>query len=462
MPPPLALLLCTILVLFLLRVERRASRGVSAAMWIPTIWMLICASRPLADWFGVKGSNESGSPLDRLLLLGLGFVGIVVLARRRFDWMGILRRQVALLALLAYMCVSTLWSDITLIALKRWGREWVVLVVALVIVSEANPCQALAALLRRIAYVLIPFSLVLIKYYPEFGRRYGRWSGVEMWTGVTGQKNELGRLCMISIFFLLCALYHRRRREGPELGGRYLLWADVSIIVLAAYLLMGSDSATSIATLGLNAAIFVGLQCLRKLKLRVPQLALLALVIFLVAYGASVPFLAGTNVAGFTSMLGRDNTLTGRTEVWAEVLPARDQQPLLGYGFGSFWTDARREQYEIPTAHNGYLDVLLELGEVGLAFYIVWLLSCAWQLHRALARDYEWASFGICLLLSSLLYNATESALNSLTEYITAVVLLASLVVPAGLWSRSASAMPVQLTPNVPTLQLWDGSDLHS
>ena len=158
MPPPVALLLCTILVLFLLGVERRGSRGVSAAMWIPTIWMLINASRPLADWLAMRGSNESGSPLDRLLLSGLGFVGIVVLAVRRFDWKGTVRRHAALLALLAYMCVSTLWSDITLIALKRWGREWVVVVVAMVIMSEAAPRKALATLLRRTAYVLIPFS----------------------------------------------------------------------------------------------------------------------------------------------------------------------------------------------------------------------------------------------------------------------------------------------------------------
>ena len=381
MPPPVALLLCTILVLFLLGVERRGSRGVSAAMWIPTIWMLINASRPLADWLAMRGSNESGSPLDRLLLSGLGFVGIVVLAVRRFDWKGTVRRHAALLALLAYMCVSTLWSDITLIALKRWGREWVVVVVAMVIMSEAAPRKALATLLRRTAYVLIPFSLVLIKYYPEFGRRYARWSGVEMWTGVTGQKNELGRLCMISIFFLLCALY-QRRREHPKPGGRYLVWADVSIIVLAAYLLKGSDSATSMATLGVCVTMFMGLQWLRKLKLRVPQTALLVLVILLAAYGTSAPFLAGSNVAGFTSMLGRDSTLTGRTEVWHDVLPAREQQPLLGYGFGSFWTDARRLLYDIPTAHNGYLDVMLELGEVGLVFYMVWLLSCTRQLHR--------------------------------------------------------------------------------
>ena len=52
MPPPLALLRCTAFVIFLLRVERRASLGVSAALWIPTLWMLAISSKPLAIWFG--------------------------------------------------------------------------------------------------------------------------------------------------------------------------------------------------------------------------------------------------------------------------------------------------------------------------------------------------------------------------------------------------------------------------
>jgi len=182
------------------------------------------------------------------------------------------------------------------------------------------------------------------------------------------------------------------------------------------------------------------------------------LVVFLVAYGVSVPFLGGSGVTAFSSALGRDDTLTGRTEVWAAILPARTQQPLLGYGFGSFWTDARRQLYDIPTAHNGYLDILLELGEAGLAFYTAWLLSCARQLHRALVLDYEWASLGICLLLMSLIYNVTESALNSLTEYMTAMVVLASVVVPARFGSRSVSALPVRLSLNAPPLQLEDGN----
>jgi hypothetical protein len=212
----------------------------------------------------------------------------------------------------------------------------------------------------------------------------------------------------------------------------------------------------------LGVVTFVSLRWFQKLRLRVPQPCLLALVVFLIAYGMSVPFLGGSDVAAFSSALGRDNTLTGRTEVWADILPARTQQPLLGYGFGSFWTDARRQLYDIPTAHNGYLDILLELGEVGLAFYTAWLLSCARQLHRALVLDYEWASFGICLLLMGLVYNTTESALNSLTEYLTAMVVLASLVVPAGFGSRSASALPVRLTLNAPPPQLENGANTRS
>jgi exopolysaccharide production protein ExoQ len=430
----IALLLCTAFVLILLGVEKRASRGVSLAVWIPTLWMMIAASRPLAtwftgpQWFSGAANGESGSALDRWTLIGLAVMGIVVIARRRFDWLGAMRRHGWLLALLAYMFLSTFWSEITLVAMIRWARECVAIIMALVMMSEANPRQALASLFRRSAYVLIPFSLVLIKYYPALGRRYGNYSGAEMWTGVTGQKNELGRLCMISAFFLLWALYVRWR-ERPRAGeGRYQARADVSIVLLGLYLLIGSSSATSLATLMVGLAIFLGLRWFQKLRFSVPQAGLLALVLFLVAYGVSVPFLAGSNLAAFTSVLGRDQTLTGRTEIWANVMPARSQQPLFGYGFGSFWTGARRQLYDIPTGHNGYLDILLETGEVGLGFVTAWLLSCARQLHRSIARDYEWASFGICLLLMGLVYNATESALNSLTDYMTAVVVLAVFV----------------------------------
>ena len=76
-----------------------------------------------------------------------------------------------LLALLAYMLVSTIWSDITLIAFRRWAREAIVVIMALVIMSEANAAQALESVLRRSAYILVPFSLMLDQVLSGFGRR---------------------------------------------------------------------------------------------------------------------------------------------------------------------------------------------------------------------------------------------------------------------------------------------------
>jgi exopolysaccharide production protein ExoQ len=453
MPPTIALLLCIVIVLFLLCLEGRASHSVSPAMWIPTLWMMMIASRSLSAWFGTTGHNESGNLLDQVVLSGLSVAGIVVLARRQIDWSRTMRRHKWLLAFLTYMFVSTLWSDITLIALRRWAREVIVVIMALVVMSDANPRKALESILRRSAYVLIPLSVLLIKYYPALGRQYGRWSGIEMWAGVASQKNGLGRLCIVSVFFLLWALYQRWRERRP-VGAHYQGWADVSVILIAVYLLNGAHSSTSLATLVVGFTTYLGLRFFRKHKLMVPQAGLLALLTFLIGFGVSAPFLGGSNVAAFSSTLGRDETLTGRTEVWTAVLPAMKRQPLLGYGFGSFWTDTRRELYEIPTAHNGYLDILLELGVVGLAFCTVWLLSCALQLHRALAQDYDWASLAICFLLMSLVYNATESALNSMTEQMTAMVVITSFVVPARLSRKRVLTGRVRLSLGEPCPQL--------
>jgi exopolysaccharide production protein ExoQ len=461
----IALLLCTAFVLCLLAVEMRASRALSFTVWVPTLWMMIAASRPVATWFygtleigqHADISNETGSAATQFTLTALGVIGIAILVRRRFNWSGLLQYQKWLLVVLAYMFISTWWSDITLIAMKRWIRELIALVMAVLLVSEPNPIRALASVFRRSAYALLPFSVVLIKYYPRLGRQYSRWAGVEMWTGVARQKNELGRLCMVSVFFLLFALY-TRWRQRPRREARHQAWADFLVILVGFYLLVGSHSATSLATLLMGIAVFFALRWLKRFRLRTPRLGLQAVVLLLLAYGISLPFLGGSSAAAFTSLLGRDSTLTGRTEVWAAVLPEMQRHLAIGHGFGSFWTDARRELYEIPTAHNGYLDILLELGAVGLTVFIFWQLSCARLLHRALKQDYDWASFAICLLLMGLIYNATESALNSMTEYITAVVLFTTVAVPT--WLGSKSARPVRMTMETPVLQLQGSLNL--
>ena len=241
------------------------------------------------------------------------------------------------------------------------------------------------------------------------------------------------RCAWSSAFFLIWATY-RRWRDGTRAGQGLPGWADVSVLLIALFLLKGEEnaySATSLATFAVGVSAFLGLLWLRRRKAAVPLPAVMALVTLLIGFGLSAPFLGGSNVAAFSSSLGRDDTLTGRTDTWAELVPVVMSRPLLGCGFGSFWTTARRDFYEMSHGHNGYLDVLLELGFVGLGFYVAWLFASARRLHRTLSQDYDWASLGICFLLMALIHNTTEPSLTSLASGLVAVIALFSSVVSA-------------------------------
>ena len=85
------------------------------------------------------------------------------------------------------------------------------------------------------------------------------------------------------------------------------------------------------------------------------------------------------------ALLGRDATLTGRSDIWREVWRAILKRPLLGYGFSAFWIGLKGEAFNVITmlgfvvlhAHNGFLEIMLELGGTGLAsFGLSYLRAC--------------------------------------------------------------------------------------
>ena len=138
----------------------------------------------------------------------------------------------------------------------------------------------------------------------------------------------------------------------------------------------------------------------------------------------------GATVSGFTSTLGRDATLTGRTDIWAGVLPFVEQSPLLGSGFDVFWTPEIIAAHEIGEAHNGYLEVLLHLGSIGLLLTTMFLLSCGRKFQKILSYDFDWGSLCLCMLLMTVLHNITESSINSFTTHLTALVVFLAVAVP--------------------------------
>ncbi len=447
MPPIVALCLCAAFVLGLLRIDHRRNRGLSKITWLPTLWFLIAASRPVAQWFtggevGEEGASvEDGSPLDRFVLLCLITLGMAVLAKRRFDWSTMLRDNRWLVLLFVYMLVSILWSDFPFVSFKRWIKTAGSVVMALVVLTELSPLSVLHSILMRTAYILVPFSLMLIKYYPPIGVAFGRWSGGTMWVGATMTKNTLGALCMVSIFVLVWTLVRRRERKLPR-ATRYDNWADLIVLGLACYLIRGPGgaySATSIAVLVLGLAVFFLVRRLttdsRQLRSRI-----IAAVLGTAGLFVLVDAVAGESpVALVARLLGRDPTLTGRTDlIWSELIPLSLKNPVLGVGYGAFWI---RPIFEFPInqAHNGYLDVFIELGAVGLVLLSCLIVSFCGKAIREFRWDPDWAALRLAFLLIVIMHNNTETSFLRSTILLWNLLVLLMIVHPVRRSSRSAT-----------------------
>lgn len=380
-------------------------------------------------WFQSPGADvESGSPLDQYFLIALLCLGLVILTFRNFSWSRAIKQNPWLMLLIGYMLVSILWSDIPFISFKRWIRQLLGVVMAFMVASGRDPRQSIQIILRRTSYILIPFSLLLIKYFPDYGVYYTRWVGALMWIGVATHKSGLGRLCLVAAFFLIWTLIRRRQGHDKPVV-RYQTYAEISVLMITFHLLKGSPdmlSATPIAGLILGLLFFLSLLWMGKRGILIKANTLVVLAAFSIGYGAVSPFIGGSNVSGFSSLFGRNETLTGRTDIWAGLLAKVIQRPILGYGYGGFWTTETIEIHQVTEAHNGYLEILMNLGFIGLLLFSIFLLSSIRKAHRELINDYYWGCLSICFFLVAMLYNVTEASFNSFTTHLTAILVFLS------------------------------------
>jgi len=423
MLPALALLICIGFVLFLLRLDCKHSRDVTRAAWITTIWMAYAASRSLAQWFGSYSTDpEIASPIDRTLSILLLIIALRLVIRREFPWTNTIKDNAPLIVLLGFMLVSILWSNIPFIAFKRLIKEILAFIMGMVLLTEKDPRQAIQSVLRRTIYILIPFSVLLVRYFPRYGVAYHSWSGQKMWIGVCDQKNGLGMLASIAVFFLIWSI-SRRWHRPDRAGFRYQTLVDMLILIAALWLLKGpgSYSATAVVTLAAGLSCYIGLWLMKKIKIAMnPHISVVILALIII-YGTAVPFIGRLPAGDISSGLGRDSSLTGRSEIWADLVPAAMSRPILGHGFFSF--SARKISKQYANSHNGYLEVILGLGFVGLFLVSVFVLSSFRKAQRELRFEYDWAVLWICWIIMVLLNNITESTLHSFSSVTMAVLM---------------------------------------
>ena len=139
---------------------------------------------------GVKSTQSylEGSPIDRAIFTFLILIGAYILFQRRLNWGKIIKKNYWVWCFFLFGIISVLWSDYPDVSIKRWIKALGNVIMVLIILSEEQPYKAAGFLIRRLAFILVPLSVLLIKYYPSLGRVYHRWTYEPMFIGVTTQK----------------------------------------------------------------------------------------------------------------------------------------------------------------------------------------------------------------------------------------------------------------------------------
>jgi exopolysaccharide production protein ExoQ len=441
----IATLITIAFIALLLRWSRERNARVSWAMLIPMVWFAIVCSRPVTQWIqGDQGGNymqrySESSPLDATLYTLLLVAGLLVVNRRMLRLKALLTANWAVLLFFFYTAVSVSWSDEPAVGFKRWIKSLGDLVVILVILTEEDHEAAIRRMYTMVAAVLLPLSVLFILYYPSLGTLYDPVVKVTTYTGVATFKNLLGITCMAcglaALWSLIVCWQHD---EGPD-RKRHLFVHGVNF-VLSLGLVLRADSMTSFSSLAL-AGVVLAAASTEWVHRRPGVVA--GLIVAVIAVAGFALFL--DSGGEMVKELGRNPTLTGRTMIWRAVL-AQHSNPIVGDGFESFWMGDRMQsvwsmsQQGIQEAHDGYLELYLNLGWVGIALLgtmIVTGYRYGFALYR---RDAEAGRLRLALLTAAIVFGYTEAGFRMMSpDWIG--FLLGVMAIPAGL-EQAAQKLP--------------------
>jgi exopolysaccharide production protein ExoQ len=340
---------------------------------------------------GGEASIVSGGDHDPLLLffnLTLGFMTILLAYAKLPQILAMLSELKGLLLLYLYAGASILWSADPTTTFRNIVYLLLFLVAAAYIVTSFGFDELIehfGKAMASFALLSIPAQLLL----PPPSYENSEWAGAFL------HKNELGAAMAFGIVSLMAG----KRPRG-------LNRAAAILPCFALLLLSGSAGAFVCAFAGIGTLVVLRLRGHARFMVLTVLAAALILPMMFVRNFISIAM----------GLVGKDPTLTGRTAVWEVVVGRILAHPLLGYGQGGFWASSGGSvgailgTWQPQHAHNGVLEICLNLGLLGLGLVILVLFAAfrrAQRLKHTIACDAR--IWGLAIFIMLLLHAADEA-----------------------------------------------------
>ncbi|HEY8291361.1 MAG TPA: glycosyltransferase, partial [Thermomicrobiales bacterium] len=365
---------------------------------VRTLRILSGTEGPIQSITSAEVDYSQGSTLTQILLFAVYLISLMLLLINPTRQLRYAFKAKLIWLLPALALVSVTWSGAPTISFRRA----VALLGSTIFGFYLGTRYSRADLLRlflAVSVIATILTLLTVVALPAYAIDD---SGA--WQGVFGQKNHLGRFMALSaVLWLLYAASFRRHR----------FLAGLSVVSVILVLL--SHSATSVALLFILVSVLLLIRLVRiRSKAVAPILALVVVV------GGYLAMIVASNPGRATALLGRDSSLTGRTQLWSLVWQMIQTHRWHGYGYGGFWLGFDGPSASIwsvvnwnpPSAHDGFLDLMLDLGIAGVVIFVPAMLIAIRYAVALARRDRTLdAAFPLIFLVFYLLSNLTESYL---------------------------------------------------
>lgn len=440
------------------RPDDQHSFFLAAMVWVLIVLMIVPEGFDYQSLTAATDAPTSGGAISRTLWAGLLMVSaMLVLWRGGLAWLLARTVNPFFLLFVVLAMASAAWSIDPSLSVRRLVRLATITLVCIAFVLMGWHARRYQNVVRPILTLMLLGSIVFGLIFPELAIHHETSAELAgAWRGLANHKNGLGALSSITLIFWFHAwLTHDVKLVSALTGG-----------VIAGTCLLLSRSSTSLAvTLFVMSVLLLLLRSPERWRSYMPYVVA-TLVTLLLIYALAILNLIpgwGTLMAPITAFTGKDVTLTGRTDIWAIISDHISRHPLLGTGYGAYWTAGpmvgtdsyefmeRMNQFYPGSAHNGYLEIVNDLGWVGLLCLIGYIITHVRQSLQLLGIDRNHGALFLALFFQQAITNLSETHWFSVLSVDFIIMTLATMALARSLLEyrlRIAFGEPLAATPD--------------
>ncbi len=360
---------------------------------------------------GGGGGGISSDPYSPKFFTGIYTITFLLIAKHQKNFVRVAQKNIWIWLFLGIVIASTLWTFAPDITPRRSGLLLGTSVFAVYMAMRftlREQLQLLAVALGLVIALSFMFAIGLPKYGLMTVQEGGIHAGA--WRGIMTHKNILGRLMVLSsMVFLFVAMSNPIR----NFRYRWIPWAGY--ILSIALIVLSTSKSSLVVFLSLTAILPLYRSWRRNYNQLIP------LTIALILTVGSISTLLIDNLPVVADALGKDLTLTGRTDIWSAMFDLIWERPWLGYGFNAVWRDWDSEitaylwrtlAWECPYGHNGFMDLFAELGIAGLSVFLLSFITTYFRgvMWLRITKCIE-GTWPLMYLTFLVMYNISESTL---------------------------------------------------